>query len=388
MRSSLFAYGFRPFFLLTGLAAAVFVPLWASAFVFGTGLGSAWPPTLWHGHEMLYGVICSAVAGFLLTAVPSWTGKKGFSGWPLLSLALLWTAGRLAIATSALWPDWWVAVVDLAFLPLLAMLISVPLVRARNRNTVMLVLLGCLWVPNLIFHVALHHQNAPLAAHAVRAGIDVLLILVTLIGGRIIPAFTSSGLRSRGIQPDIRSSGLLTALAVAAMILVAIADIVAENSRVSAAVSAAAALIQTARMQQWATPHALKQSIIWVLHLAYFWLPVGLALKALALFGGFAVAAFWLHALTIGTLVTMIFGVMTRASLGHTGRPLVIKPMVTAAYALLTVAAMLRVFGLALHLRYPLVIVLAAASWTAAFVIFLLEYAPILVQARVDGKSG
>jgi uncharacterized protein involved in response to NO len=154
-------------------------------------------------------------------------------------------------------------------------------------------------------------------------------------------------------------------------------------------VAAIAALCQFARFLRWGTRHTLRQPIVWVLHLAYAWLPVGLALKAVALLAGAAFAAFWLHALTVGALSTMILAVMTRASLGHTGRPLIVDPLITLAYLLLTAAALVRVFGLsALRLSYLVVISWSALFWTTAFALFVIIYAPIFWKPRVDGKSG
>ena len=198
MKFNLFSYGFRPGFLFAGIAAVLLVPLWAMSFVSGTPLGSSWPPTLWHGHEMLFGFLGSAVAGFLLTAVPSWTGQKGVSGRPLVVLASVWLAARLLIATSGWWPAPLIAAVDLSFLPVLAFLVAGPLLRPRNRNAVLLLVLGVLWFTDLIFHVALIRKNPVLADHALNIGIDVLLTLVTVIGGRIVPAFTAAALRQQG----------------------------------------------------------------------------------------------------------------------------------------------------------------------------------------------
>jgi len=153
--------------------------------------------------------------------------------------------------------------------------------------------------------------------------------------------------------------------------------------------AAIAAVIQGWRLAQWGTLRTLRQPIVWVLHAAYLWLPVGLGLKAVALLNGAAFSAFWLHALTIGALATMILAVMTRAALGHTGRPLVVHPVTTASYLLLAGAALIRVFGLAtLKVSYPLVIAAAALFWTAAFLLFVAVYAPILCGPRVDGKPG
>ena len=386
---SLFAYGFRSNFFLAGLAGLLLVPLWALSFVWGARLGSGWPPTLWHGHEMLFGFIASAIAGFLLTAVPSWTGQKGFAGPPLIVLAVLWLSARLLIASSGLWPPLLTAAMDLAFLPALAVLVAPPLLRERSRNTPLLLVLGLLWLTNLVFHFAVIRNNPPLAIRALIAGIDIVLILVTVIGGRIVPAFTTAALRQRGTTGVVQSRAVLTVLAVAAMGLVTVGDVFWPERPIAGLIAGVAACIQALRLLQWGTFRTLRQPIVWVLHVGYAWLPVGLALKATALLTGSAFAAFWLHALTIGALTTMIMAVMTRASLGHTGRPLAVDPLITAAYLLLSAAAAIRVFGLSsFKLNYPVVIVWSALFWTMAFAIFVGVYSPILWRPRVDGKPG
>jgi uncharacterized protein involved in response to NO len=389
MQLSLFAYGFRPFFFLAGFAALVLIPLWALSFVAGTPLGSGWPPTLWHGHEMLFGFITSAIAGFLLTAVPSWTGQKGYAGTPLVTLVLVWLIARIMIWSSSLWPPILTAASDLAFLPLLAVLVVVPLARQRNRNTPLLLVLGLLWLTNLVFHLAVIRNNPPLARHALMLGIDIVMVLVTIIGGRVVPAFTTPALRQQGIQGALQSRLVLTVMAVAIMVSIAVGDILWPETPIAGVLAGIAAVIQGLRLLQWRSLQTLRQPIVWVLHLAYAWLPLGLALKAAALLGGYAIGAFWLHALTIGALATMITAVMTRASLGHTGRALVVHPLTTVGYVMLTAAALVRVFGLtALRLSYPQVVILTASFWTMAFALFVCVYAPILWGPRADGKPG
>jgi uncharacterized protein involved in response to NO len=388
LRSNLFANGFRASFLLAGIAAVLLVPLWALSFVTGTSLGSSWPPTLWHAHEMLFGFIASAMAGFLLTAVPSWTGEKGIAGRPLVILASIWLAARVLIASSSLWPAVLIAAVDLAFLPVLGVLIARSLLRSRNRNTPLPWVLGLFWLTNLVFQIGLIRNNLPLALHALHVGIDIVLVLVTVIGGRIVPSFTSSALRPLGLEDAVHSTPALTGLAISGMIAVTLSDVFWPESRVAGVIAAAAASLQAARLLQWAPWRTLRQPIVWVLHLSYAWLPVGLALKAVALLSGAAFSAFWLHALTIGALATMILAVMTRASLGHTGRALIVDPRITLAYLLLTVAALMRVFGLsAFRLNYSVVIIWSALFWTIAFALFVAVYAPILCGPRADGKA-
>jgi uncharacterized protein involved in response to NO len=385
----LFGYGFRPFFLGAGLLAALLVPWWAIWFAWGAPLPAGWPPTLWHGHEMLFGFIAAAIAGFLLTAVPSWTAARGFAGWPLAALAGLWAAGRVVIATAGLWPRVLAEAIDLAFLPALAVLVAPPLVRSRNRNTRLLAVLAALWGLDLLFYRGLAGGNVALARHALLIGIDVVLLLVTVIGGRIIPAFTSAALRQRGISSPLRVSPVLTGLAVGGMLAVIAADALAPESRLAGIVALAAAIIQAVRLAQWGTWRTLRMPIVWVLHLAYLWLPLGLALKALALLRALPPGASYLHALTIGAVTTMILAVMTRASLGHTGRPIVAARPTVWAYGLLTAAAAVRALGpVYIALPYAQVILLAATLWTAAFVLFLGVYGPILLAPRADGRPG
>jgi uncharacterized protein involved in response to NO len=389
MTSHIFAYGFRSSFLLAGLAGVLLIPAWALSFLVDAPLGTGWPPTLWHGHEMLFGFIVSAIAGFLLTAVPSWTGQKGFAGRPLVILALLWICARVLIASSSLWPAWLTAGVDLAFLPALAALLARPLLRERNRNTPLLGVLASLWLVNIGVHFAVIQHNSPLGVRALIVGIDLVLILVTVIGGRVVPAFTTSALRQRGIEGVVRSPLVLTVFAIVSMVMVMLGDVFWPDSRVAGVLAGVAALVQGVRLAQWGSYRTLSQPIVWILHVSYAWLPVGLALKAVALLAGPAVSAFWLHALTVGALATMIMAMMTRTSLGHTGRPLIVSPFTTLAYLLLTAAAIVRVFGLSgLRLNYPQVIALSALLWTMAFALFLSVYAPILWRPRVDGKVG
>lgn len=387
LSNAIWGYGFRPFFLGAGALAALLIPWWAGVFAWGLPLGTSWPPALWHGHEMLFGFIAAAIAGFLLTAVPSWTGERGFAGWPLILLATVWTLGRLAVATASLWPLPAIAGLDLLFFPGLMILVSRPLIRTRSRNTPLLAVLAALWAADIAFYWGLFHSDALLARHALFIGIDIVLLLVTVIGGRLVPAFTSAALRNSGTP--VRSTQAMTRLAVAAMLAVVIVDLWRPEGRAAGAVAAAAAVIHAFRLSQWQGLRTVRAPIVWVLHAGYLWLAVGFALKAIALLTGLPFAAFYLHAFTIGAATTMIMAVMTRASLGHTGRPLVVARPTVWAYGLLTAATAVRVFGPAwLPLPYFSVVLLAATLWTAAFVLFLAVYAPILLSPRVDGKPG
>jgi len=390
MQCRIFASGFRATFFAAGVAAAALIPLWVAVWAFGVSLEIRWPPTMWHAHEMLFGFVAAAIAGFLLTAVPSWTGRRGFAGAPLIALLTLWLCARLLIATSAWWPTPLVATVDLSFLPALAILIAPALLRNRNRNTPLLLVLLTLTLCNGLFHWALSKQDPVTATRVLTVAIDIVLILVTVIGGRILPAFTSSGLRQgNGTFVRLHSWRGVDAAAIAAMVGIAILDVVSPEGAGAGVLALAGALIQLVRLLQWRTTQTLRHPIIWVLHLAYAWLPLGLALKGAALLWGFAFSAFWLHALTVGTLATMILGVMSRAALGHTGRPLIVAPLTATAYGLLLLAGLVRVFAVAFStIDYAKLILLSALLWTAAFALYLYVYAPVLWSPRIDGKPG
>ena len=384
-----FAYGFRPFFLAAGLYAIIAVGTWAWILATGRSPFGDLPAHLWHGHEMLFGFIGAAIAGFLLTAVPSWTGSRGFAGAPLLALAALWLAGRLAFAVAAALPWPVIAAAELAFLPLLACLIGRALLRERNRNFPMLVIVAVLWGIDAWFLWAVAALDFLQASVALRTGIGLVLLLVTIIGGRIVPAFTANALRARGIAAKITTRKPVEAAVIGAMAIAVLLDGLAPGGRAAGAVALIAALAQAVRLSGWQSLRTLDAPIVWVLHAAYAWLPLGLALKAIHLLAGAAWAAHWLHALTIGTATMMILAVMTRASLGHTGRPLVVARSIAVAYGLLITAALVRVFVPALlPTSYLATTEASALLWISAFAVYVVVYAPILTRERADRKPG
>jgi len=344
-RCAVLEYGFRPFFLLCGVYALLIVPLWLFRFAHDSVPFGELPGMYWHAHEMLYGFVIAAVAGFLLTAVPSWTGARGFAGWPLLVAVAAWLLGRVAMSTAGSVPFWFLS--------------------------------------------ALRSGDASLAGGATRAAIDFVLILVTVIGGRIVPAFTANALRKRGEAVEIVTRHWLEFAVIGAMIAIAIFDAVAPNSAASGILAVLAAALHALRLSGWRSFRTRGEPILWVMHVAYAWLPLGLALKACALLGGAGWAMKWQHALTSGVLATMILAVMTRASLGHTGRPLAVPRAIALAYVLLTAGTVLRVFGIALFPGHYLLSVSASGlAWVLSFGIFVVVYLPILWGPRADGKPG
>jgi uncharacterized protein involved in response to NO len=384
-----FAYGFRPFFLLAGLFAAVSVTAWLWMYGAGAVADPRIPPPYWHGHEMIFGFIAAAMAGFLLTAVPSWTGSRGFSGWPLVVLTCLWLAGRIVFGLAGSVPFALLAVAELAFLPGVMLLIAPSLFRSSNRNTPLLAVLFVFWTMDALFLYGIATGRVASSGVALRGALGLVLVLITVIGGRIVPAFTRNALRQAGIDAAMRSQPLAERLLVPAMLVYAVTDMAAPAGRLTAWAAAIAAALQAWRLSGWQGWRTASEPIVCILHVAYLWLPVGLALKAAYLFGGFHWAAYWQHALGAGAAGSMIVAVMTRAALGHTGRPLRAHPLTAAAYAILTLAVVVRVFGPGLFpASYVAVVMVAGTAWLAAFLLYLVVYAPVLLGPRVDGKPG
>jgi len=384
-----FAYGFRPFFLLAGVYAAVAMSFWLWAYNKGLSLPGPLPSQLWHSHEMLFGFIAAAVAGFVLTAVPSWTGSRGFAGAPLIALVILWFAGRLAFLFFDAVPFVFVGLAEMLFLPAVIATIAPSLFRTRNRNTVLLLVIAALWAADLVFLYAVQAGDVATASAALRAGIDVVLILLTIIAGRVVPPFTANALRKRGIDVSMRSTKVVEVGVLVAMFAYIAVDVFSADRMVIVAVSAIAAALHFVRLSGWQGLKSRHDPIVWILHIGYLWIPIGLTLRALYLGGGFAWAAHWQHALAAGAAATMILSIMTRASLGHTGRELVVSPVTTAAYLSLVLAIVVRVFGPALlPVSYSVTILLAGSIWVLTFLLFAVVYVPILLGPRVDGKHG
>lgn len=388
-RFALFDYGFRPFFLLCGLFALIIAPLWLFRFAHASVPFGTLPGVYWHAHEMVFGFVAAAIAGFLLTAVPSWTGSPGFAGKPLGAVVALWLAGRVAMAMTDVFPFWVVALLDLSLLPALLVLIAPPILRARNRNVPILAVVTVLWLIDAAFMRALQKGDLLLAAGAARVAVDLVLMLVVVIGGRIVPAFTGNALRRLNANVAPVSRGWLEVVAIGSVAAIVICDIFFPHSVAAGLLAAVAAVAHAARLSGWRSFRVRGEPLLWVLHVAYAWIPIGLALKAALLLADAGFAAKWQHALTFGAFSTMILAVMTRASLGHTGRPLVVGRSIAVAYVLLTAGAALRVFGGAWTPQYYLLTLTAAGlCWSAAFAIFVWVYGPILISPRIDGRQG
>lgn len=387
---ALFAYGFRPFFLGAGAYALVALLIWLHALS-----GGVWPAGFmsamdWHAHEMVFGFAAAAMAGFLLTAAPNWTGEGGYSGWRLAGLALVWLGGRLALNPYLPLPLAWSALVDLAFFPLLVLTVLPGLIRARSRrNAVFPLLLLVFWSGNLLFHLEQLGATQATARMGIFLAINTLLLVLAMLGGRIIPAFTRNYLKNRGAEVALESPRWLEVLTLVSLLAVLLLDLVVEGSRVAGWAALLAGLLSAVRLACWQGWRALDAPIVWILHAGFLWVPFGLLLKGLWLVWAVPVASGWLHAVTIGAFATMILAVMTRATLGHTGRTIVAGKLTVLCYVLILGAAVLRVLLPVLPPEaYQAGLVVSGAAWIGAFSLFLLAYGPMLLRPRVDGKLG
>jgi uncharacterized protein involved in response to NO len=253
----------------------------------------------------------------------------------------------------------------------------------------MLLILLIFWLCDGVFLLAIRDQSPALASGALMAALNTILLLVTIIAGRIVPAFTGNALRKAGVEIKMRSRSVWDRVLIALMAAILVGDAVLPQVQAMAIPAALAGVLHLWRLSGWYGWRAGKEPIVWILHIAYAWLPIGLLMKALFLFSGQAWTAHWMHALSVGTATIMILAVMTRASLGHTGRALKAAPLTVAAYLLMLGAALIRVFGPStLPLSYTTTIAIASVLWICAFVCFLVVYTPILVMPRVDGKKG
>jgi uncharacterized protein involved in response to NO len=384
--SALWSRGLRPFFLLAGVCAFALVPIWV-AMLHGLMPAPTWlAPPWWHAHEMVFGFVAAAISGFLLTSVPAWTGAPPLSGVRLAALVGLWLAGRVAMALSGVLPPVWVAVVDVAHLPVLALLLARPLLRpgqARNRGFPLVLL--ALGAANLLTHLEAMRALGGVAHIGLRLAVYLVTLPIVIVGGRIVPAFTLNALRRAGVAAEVRTRPGFERVAVPAMLIFVATEIVAPRSVWSGAAAGIAALALVGRMSGWQSVRTRSDPLLWSLHVGYAWVPLGLGCIALA-------DLFWLlpwtsglHALTAGAFGSMILAVMTRAALGHTGRPLRAPPGIPLAYVLVSAAALLRTLApLLLPERVLGALVVSGALWATAFALFLVVYFPILTRPRLD----
>jgi uncharacterized protein involved in response to NO len=374
--------GFRPFFFGAGLWAVVAMGLWLCELAGPINLPSRFEGVAWHRHEMLFGFVGAAVAGFLLTAIPNWTGRLPIAGKPLLSLFGLWAGARLAVLVSSLTGLWLAATLDVGLFVALAVLAAREVISSKNRNMPVVALV-------LLFSLADAADYAE-AAGAISGGlgwrgaIALLVVMISMIGGRIIPSFTRNWMAKRGASSTLPTQPQrLDVLVIAATALSLLFWLVFPDNRLTGLMLILAAAAQALRLSRWGGYRTWPDPLVLILHLGYAWVPLGLLLLGLSVAAIAIPRSAGVHALTAGAMTTMILAVMSRASLGHTGRELKASPITVAAYACVTMGALLRIVASLGAGPDLLMIDLAGALWGAALLLFLIVYSPVLWGARL-----
>lgn len=384
-RIALFDLGFRPFFLIAGITAILLMSLWIYGYAVGQFEFGYYGIAIWHGHEMIFGYTVAVISGFLLTAVRNWTGIQTLRGNALAGLVLLWLAGRIVPFIPETLPGWVIATVDLAYLPTLAIALSIPLLRSRQKhNLIFLFLLAALTVANVMVHLQVLGFTQNTASYARYFAVYLIVFLIAIIGGRVIPFFTERGLAGVSTRrwPAVERASQVALLVLAGLVLANAAPALVAIFALAAAIGHAARLYGWYQRAVWPVP------LLWVLHVGYAWLVIGFILTAMSAAGAVN-EILAIHAFTTGAIGTMTLGMMARVALGHTGRTLRVGSAMSWAFVLANLAGVSRVF-------LPIIspgwnsewVMLAGLFWSAAFAIFVISYVRILIQPRIDGKPG
>jgi uncharacterized protein involved in response to NO len=378
----LLSYAFRPFFLFNGIFAIIIVLAWLMT-LHGVGLPLATP--LWHSHEMLIGFAMATVAGFSLTAAANWTGRPAVKGMPLALLLISWLAGRLAMMFYAWLPAGLVFLLDMLFPILLTILLGREIIGGRSqRNYVLIAVMVVVVLLNVLYHLGANQWLPGYDRLAIYLLIHTLVLLVTIIAGRIVPAFTGNWLRSQGKTDMPVNSDVINRSALWLTIVVGLAASFMPFHPLTGVLAFAAALVHGFRLSRWKAFATTSNPLLFVLHAAYLWLPIGYTLLGCAVFGWLFAPTAALHALTMGAIGSMVLAVTTRVALGHTGRPLQAARATVMAYWIFMIAVLIRVLGPLSGENYLLMIDLSATGWMLAFAIFTWVYWPILGRAKVD----
>ena len=382
-----FRGGFRPFFASGALWALVALALWLVALSGTFALPTHFDLLSWHRHEMLFGFVGAVIAGFLLTAIPNWTGRLPIAGGPLALLFGLWLSARLALLFSAQVGPLVAALLDVGFYVVLAALAAREVFASKNRNVPIVLLILLFATANALDHSAAAGFVDD-DAIGTRAAIGIVVVMISLIGGRVVPSFTRNWLVKQGSQ-----SGLPTQperfdiIAIIATALAMAGWLIAPLEPAVGALLILAAGLQAVRLARWSGLRAWRDPLVLVLHVGYSWVPVGLCLLGFSIVGTIVPGSGAIHALTAGAMATMILAVMTRATLGHTGRELKANGATVMIYILVTIGALGRVAAPLLPIDFMLAVRLSGLAWGGAFLMFLLVYGPMLVCPRPDGRT-
>ena len=378
---ALWALGFRPFYLLASAFAALSIAAWSLQFAGWLGKPYLSGP-IWHAHEMLFGFTLAVIVGFLFTAGRNWTGQPTPTGPLLATLAALWVLARVLVLTPFAWAA---AIANVAFPLACAVALAVPFIAARNkRNYFFIVLLAVFGLASLVVHLGQLGVVALPAWVGIQLALDGVLFILSVMAGRVIPMFTNNGVPGAGAQ----RVGWVDKAVLALVLAVLVADVIAPPDAWRITLLLAAGAAQLARWLLWKPWRTLRAPIVWVLHVAYAWIPLHLALRAVAV-AGWISPSIATHALTAGAVGGMVIGMMTRTTRGHTGRPLRADAWDVAAFVLVAAGAVLRV---GVPLVFPAFavfgVVAAGLAWAGGFLVYLVRYWTALTRARLDGQPG
>ncbi len=377
-----FGRGFRPFFFLGALYSVLNIAVWGGFYAGNIFLPeNILNPVFWHAHEMIFGYTMAIVAGFLLTAVANWTGGAPARQIHLASLCILWILGRVVVSVDLGLSIWIISLLESLFIPVLAATLAIPLIRSWNkRNFVFLALLSVLFICDVW---SLNTESkTPLYI-----ALMMILTMVSLIGGRIIPAFTVAALRQAGVIALRTDQNNTDIAALISLIVTAVCLVFAQGTIILSIAAFSSFFIHALRMRHYHSLKTLSDPLLWILHAGYLWLVIGLFLIGMTGVGVFEIPMV-IHALTTGCIGSMTLGMICRVTLGHTGRNLVASKMTTVSFVLIQLAAVMRTFGPLVTPNYTIGwIVASAAIWTFCFIIYLVIYTPILMSARPDGQN-
>lgn len=382
--TALWSLAFRPFFLAAALWAAFSLTLWIVLFETGSALPSRFDSLSWHIHAMLFGFVLAAIAGFILTAVPNWTGRRPIQGSALAGLVALWSLGRAACFVSAYLPLWLAAALDVAFPLVLCTVAAREIVAARNwRNLMMPFPIGVLGIADLLAYLE-RAGFSVLAGLSWRLAIVAIIALVSAIGGRIIPAFTRNWLVKRGHSALPAAHGPIDSIALATLHTGLLGWAFFPTSRLVGAVLLLGAAFNVLRLARWRGTATLREPLLAILHVGYAWVVIGAGLLGGSLLTAAIPASAAIHALMAGAVGTMVVAVMTRVARGHSGRPLEADHITTLIYVMILLAGVTRVAAAFVDISFMDLLNISALLWVASFLIFAWRYWPMLIWPRID----
>ena len=379
---AIFSYGFRPFFLGASVFAAFAVPFWIMILVGNSGITWEFPAREWHVHEMAFGFLAAIITGFLLTAIPNWTDRPPVRGLPLIQLFALWLAGRIAIATPWINPLF-SAIIDGAFLVMVAVMVWREIAAGQSWDRVPMGFLISLYaLANILFHVLLLNNEATDLPE--RMALALVMVLLAVIGGRITPSFTQDFLAEQGMTEHPAPFSRIDGLSIILVVVASVAWIVYPRVSATGWMLVAAGLTNLVRLRRWHGWLTWREPLVLILHLGYGWLVISLLIMGGAILGLGLPAVDAVHALTTGAIGVMTLAVMTRASLGHTGRPKHAGYLTILIYLLVNLGAILRLLGPSTGFSKISMLSLAAVCWSGAYMVFVMVYGPMLLRPSVE----